>query len=545
MLEELNVQGIGGIETASLRFSGNFIVITGESGSGKSSLVRAVEFISGKRAQVSSIHAIKESALVAAKFKKRLSTHDGTERDLLAVERTLNKFGKGRCKVDGVSVTVAELARNLQPHLGIQSQFAQLSLLDPQKQLDLVDSCGGIELQNEKIELSRVFLKVLDLEKEFIALKAKRKKMEMEYEGAESVISTVKKLSLNNGSEEQLKEDLLDLESEILKQEKILRFITLFSGEDNHAGLLDQLESLCREAKSVAPDGDGEKWEHFSNESLNALQRLYEMAIAQKNNICGRNFDSEIELIEEKLGVIRKIKRATGSTTVAQLLSYAKDAESAVNWLQGSYEELERKNELIERARDALRRLLLSVREKRRIAAKKLETRVQNHLRTLGMEDIIFSISLLEQARIRISGAETVQFMISRKDQPLGAVSKNASGGELSRILVALQASIEPENLPQTLVFDEVEAGLGGKAALLTANKLKEISRGCQIILITHEATIAAIAEQHFIVKRDGDKTIIEQLDGENRAKEIARMLAGSETQEALEHARSLLSSGN
>jgi DNA repair protein RecN (Recombination protein N) len=131
--------------------------------------------------------------------------------------------------------------------------------------------------------------------------------------------------------------------------------------------------------------------------------------------------------------------------------------------------------------------------------------------------------------------------MLAQGDLPPNPAGKVASGGELSRILIAIQASIEPGRLPGVLVFDEVEAGLGGRTALLAGEKLKELSKNCRTILITHEATIAAMADQHFVVRRTGDDTLVSQITGEERVLEIARMLAGSESREALDHARSLL----
>ncbi|MDD4159427.1 MAG: DNA recombination protein RecN, partial [Synergistaceae bacterium] len=162
----------------------------------------------------------------------------------------------------------------------------------------------------------------------------------------------------------------------------------------------------------------------------------------------------------------------------------------------------------------------------------------------LAMEHAHFSIEVEEQDKLRSNGAETVSFKLSMPDQPPLPVGRTASGGELSRLLIALQLSLGDEQLPGTLVFDEVEAGLGGRTALLAGEKLKELSKRCRTILITHEAAIAAMADQHFLVKRDGEDTRVFIISDDEREKEIASMLAGDESSyEALEHARSLLNS--
>jgi DNA repair protein RecN (Recombination protein N) len=155
------------------------------------------------------------------------------------------------------------------------------------------------------------------------------------------------------------------------------------------------------------------------------------------------------------------------------------------------------------------------------------------------MEDARFSVEIERLDRVRATGAEGAVFTLEQGGPPC-PVSKVASGGELSRILIAIQASMERRG-SGALVFDEVEAGLGGRTALLAGKKLRELSGNGRVILVTHEATIAAMAEQHFVVRRDGDGTRVFEIDGEERVREIARMLAGSESAEAMEHARALL----
>ena len=158
------------------------------------------------------------------------------------------------------------------------------------------------------------------------------------------------------------------------------------------------------------------------------------------------------------------------------------------------------------------------------------------------MEYALFNIEIEELNRVRANGAENASFTLTLPDQHPQPVGKTASGGELSRILIALQLAVGDDKLPGTLIFDEVEAGLGGKTALLAGYKLRELSQRCRTILITHEATIAAMADQHFLVKRTADDTVISEIKGDEREKEIARMLAGDETSnEALKHAKSLL----
>lgn len=184
----------------------------------------------------------------------------------------------------------------------------------------------------------------------------------------------------------------------------------------------------------------------------------------------------------------------------------------------------------------------LDLRSLRTEIAKQLEETVNSHLRDLGMESTRLTVYIEEMKKVRANGAETVSFMIETDNNLPAPISKVASGGELSRILLALQMALPEEVLPKLLVVDEVEAGLGGKAALLTGLKLKELSTKCQIILITHEATIASLADQHFRVTKEGEESYVKELNDEERVQEIARMLSGtSEIREAIAHAMQLL----
>ncbi|MCF0248155.1 MAG: DNA recombination protein RecN, partial [Synergistes sp.] len=203
--------------------------------------------------------------------------------------------------------------------------------------------------------------------------------------------------------------------------------------------------------------------------------------------------------------------------------------------------------ESLEKEASALRRetarLAGELRALRKASARELAEKVNEHLSGLAMEYAKFDIEIEPLDRVRANGAENVVFTLALPDQSPLPVGKNASGGELSRILIALQLSSSDEKLPGTLVFDEVEAGLGGKTALLAGYKLKALAKRCRTILITHQASIAAMADRHFLVKRDGDDTEIKEICDEEREREIARMLSGDENSfEALEHARALLS---
>ena len=241
------------------------------------------------------------------------------------------------------------------------------------------------------------------------------------------------------------------------------------------------------------------------------------------------------------MGSLRKLKRLAGVKNEEDLLAYCRGAEEGLAWLEKSYEQLEKLTQEARELRRQASQVALTVREERKRAASVLEKGVNALLQDLAMEGIGFSIHFIELPKLRRDGADGVEFTLFTGKR-IGRVDKIASGGELSRLLLALQLSLPDEWLPPTLVFDEVEAGLGGKAAVLSGLKLQKLSQRCQVLLITHEASIAALGDIHYTVRKQNGESHVLRVEGEDRIRELARMLSGNPgLPEAQEHARRLL----
>ena len=247
-------------------------------------------------------------------------------------------------------------------------------------------------------------------------------------------------------------------------------------------------------------------------------------------------------LLEDNIGSLRKLKRMLVVPDCKGILNYAKKAMEDLEWLRKSNKTLEELAAQVEKHKRDITIKALALRALRKESGNLLSIAVNKNLKEMAMEYANFGVTVDGHDKVRATGADKVSFTLALKNQEPLPVAKNASGGELSRILISLQLALGDNNLPDTLVFDEVEAGLGGKTALLAGYKLKELSKKCRTILITHEATIAAMADQHFLVKRVGEDTRIEEIRELKREREIARMLAGDEnSEEALKHAAALL----
>ena len=526
MLKTLHIKNIGGIREAGLEFTRGLNVITGESGAGKSSVVRSLEFLTltGGRGWAKFIRAGEKSGSVEAKFAAKTIT-----REILST-------GRSRAKIDGVSAALSDCADIVNKLVRIQSQFAQMELLEPERQMAMLDACLPENVRLGKFEQFRnIFDMARKSSGELRAMKKRRAEIERKYADAKEIFSLVKTARPESGLELRLENQLADLTHRIASRERAKNSYDELTGGLSERGLIGSVEACCENLYEFM-DTDGAENLRSSLEAVNGAVK--ELAGALRDN----GMDAqELERTEERLGALRRLKRLCNIPDENELLTYCDEIYTNLEWLEKSYTELQELNTRSLDERRAANALAMEIRHERQEAGVKLEQRVNAVLKELAMDGITFGINFEGLQKLSRSGADAVEFTLSDGTRS-GRVEKIASGGELSRLLLALQLSLPEEWLVPTLVFDEVEAGLGGKAAVLSGLQLKELSRKCQVILVTHEASIAALGDSHIQIQRENGTTTMRSISGPDRVREIARMLSGSpDMAEAQEHARILL----
>ena len=547
MLERLTLWNIGGIRRADLAFGRGLTVITGESGAGKSSVVRAIELVGGKRGEVQLLRAGEDEGGAEACFGTdarfpELSDALQPEEGTLLARRTLLRGGRARSSLQGLQIPLATYSVAAARLLRIQSQFAQMELLDDARQLAMLDSCTSREAHDTARELCRVFDEARARSQELRAMSHRREEIERRYANAQEVLALVRKVAPEPGLEAGLEASLTELARRIVRRERAQDALNRLFGGLSEPGLLDGVKNAVETFQELLPDEARQRVQQRLREGLHAIEDAVDEA---RDELSGQEEDAgERDRLETRLGALRRLKRLSGSVDEEGLLTYCREASLNLEWLEKSYPKLEELTGESLKLRKRANALAMELRRSRQEAAAALSQRVNALLKDLAMEGTSFELHLRELGKLRRDGADEAEFAL-RDGTRVGRVDKIASGGELSRLLLALQLSLPQEWTPPTLVFDEVEAGLGGRAAVLSGMKLKELSRNAQVILVTHEASIAALGDAHVLIQRSGGESQIEAIEGEARVREIARMLSGSpDLTEAQEHARRLLTEG-
>lgn len=550
MLRELSIENLAVIEKASIAFDDKLNVFTGETGAGKSILIGGINAILGGRVSKDIVRAGTEKAVVTGLFddlpesvKDKLSDNGFAVDDELLLQRDIHADGKSTARINGRATTVAILRDIASELIDIHGQHDNRLLMDGDNQREILDSYG----KNSGLlsEYATAF-------KEFSALSRKikevsRKKTES-LEKAELLRERLEELDRYNFSadeEETVKQKIEELRNAEYISENLYNAQTAISGDDDTDGAYSMLEHCKNSVSSLSetiPELD--KLAERISDMLVELEDIRE-EIVQRIPDEDEDTAGMLGVLEERLSVILRLQRKYG-TDLAQILENSEKWRNELYEIDNGDDIIEELTEKKKEAGEKVKRLATELTNRRKEAADELAKRISAELTFLDMPDIrlVFDIS---QDKVTLSGMDKVEMLISvNKGEDLKPMSKIASGGELSRIMLAVKNVLAETDKLHTMIFDEIDTGISGRAAAKVGLKLHEAAENRQILCVTHLAQIAAMADTQLLIKKTSDEkrtyTGITKLDFEGRKREIARIISGDENDPiSLENAEMLL----
>lgn len=550
MLRELSIENLAVIEKASIAFDDKLNVFTGETGAGKSILIGGINAILGGRVSKDIVRAGTEKAVVTGLFddlpesvKAKLSDNGFAVDDELLLQRDIHADGKSTARINGRATTVAILRDIASELIDIHGQHDNRLLMDGDNQREILDSYG----KNSGLlsEYATAF-------KEFSALSRKikevsRKKTES-LERAELLRERLEELDRYNFSadeEETVKQKIEELRNAEYISENLYNAQTAISGDDDTDGAYSMLEH-CKNSVSSLSDTIPEldKLAERISDMLVELEDIRE-EIVQRIPDEDEDTAGMLGVLEERLSVILRLQRKYG-TDLAQILENSEKWRNELYEIDNGDDIIEELTEKKKEAGEKVKRFATELTSRRKKAADELAKRISAELTFLDMPDIrlVFDIS---QDKVTLSGMDKVEMLISvNKGEDLKPMSKIASGGELSRIMLAVKNVLAETDKLHTMIFDEIDTGISGRAAAKVGLKLHEAAENRQILCVTHLAQIAAMADTQLLIKKTSDEkrtyTGITKLDFEGRKREIARIISGDENDPiSLENAEMLL----
>ncbi len=568
MLLALHVKDFAIIDEITLDFHEGLNVITGETGAGKSLLIDALSFLLGEKASTDIIRTGSNKAIVEALFSVN-SFVEGIldewgipkeEDRTLLVYREINRAGRSKCRVNGELVTVGMLEKLLSNIMEIHGQYEHQRILHRDTQLEFLDLFGGEECLKQKRIFKEIFESLKKLYSERENMYEREKERQQRIDLFKFQIEEIDKAKLVEGEEETLLEERRFLQNlEKIRNSLEEAYILLYDSQEPKISALDQISRSLNLLSSLSNlDKNIENiCELLSNAKL-YLQEGVDSLIRFKDSL---NMESSrLEEIEERLYKISQLKRKYGRT-INEILEYRKKIELELRELLSSEERLEEIEKEIQILEEQIVSEAQKLSEIRRKIAKNLEENVEKELKDLGIENAKFSVRFLvpmgphvlviNDIKISSKGLEDIEFLLSTNPgEDLKPLKNIASGGEISRIMLALRTIINKIDQTPILIFDEIDVGIGGETSYLLAQKLWNLSLGRQVFCVTHLPQIAAWADAHFYVEK---KVINEQtrikvslLEEKSRIIELSRMFGGSIVSEiSQQHAREMLLKAN
>ena len=553
MLLLLHIENIAVIQSADIQFDAGFNVLTGETGAGKSIVVDALNAVLGGRTSRDLIRTGAKSALVSAQFvdlpQLDWFQEQGIAPDaegVLLLQRELRADGKNTCRLNGRPVSLAQLRELGRQLLDIHGQHDGQRLLDPACHLEYLDSFG--QCSPLLADYQAAYHKLTSLKKQMDSLKMDEAEKARRVDTLRHQIAELERAELRDGEEEEL-----------LARRELLRnaekFMDAFaaadyalSGGDDGLGAASQLKNAENALHSVR--ALGARFSELCERLESLYSDVYDLAETVRDLRSEMDFSpQERDAVESRADQLYRLKKKYGAT-VGEMLDYLERSKKELDEIEYADDRIVQLQGTLARQEKEMLAAARTLSDARKAAAKVLEERILRELRELDMNKVRFSIDFTEHEP-DATGIDTVRFLMSANaGEDLKPIHKIASGGELARIMLALKNVLAEQDHVMTMVFDEVDTGVSGRAAQRVAEKMAKLSRRRQVLCVTHLPQLAAMADTHFSVEKGEENgrtfTRVVELDRAQRCAELARLTGGAAaTETQLRGAEELLSAAD
>lgn len=548
MLELLHIENIAIIEAADIEFAPGFNALTGETGAGKSIVIDSLSAVLGQRTSRELIRTGAEKAFVSAAFSgmaPELTETLGIQPEAdgtLLLQREIQTDGKNVCRVNGRPVTVGQLRALGVRLLNIHGQHDGQQLLDEEQHIVYLDSFGRVE--SIAITYAEKYKNFTDIRRQIGALQMDEAEKARRVDTLQYQIEELKRAKLKPGEDEEL----TARRGMLRNAEKFLDAVAgadyALNGDDSGGGALSALRQAQDALGGVRhlDDAFGQLYERLGE----AYSEVYDIAATVEDKRGELDVSpGELDRVESRMDLLYRLKKKYGAT-VEDMLDYQARCEAELAQIEDAGDTLARLEQALSKAEKEARQAAQALSDARKAAADRLTAQILTELQQLDMGKIRFAVNFAEKP-LDSDGMDTVRFLMSANvGEELRPIHKIASGGELARIMLAMKNVLSEQDHVGTMVFDEVDTGVSGRAAQKVAEKMARISRRKQVLCVTHLPQLAAMADTHFSVEKGerGGRTYTEvrRLDREQRRRELARLTGGSHvSQTMLDGAEELL----
>ena len=553
MLRELKIENLAIIDELDIEFEKGFIVLTGETGAGKSIILSGINLLIGEKASVDMIRDGEENLVAQGVFdideeqKKKLEAMGiDTDGDEIIIRRYYNRNGKARAFVNNVRITLADLKEIASTLVDIVGQHSHQMLLNRNNHIKLLDSFLSKEDKDIKEKLLTLLSQHREIKSKIEKIESDKKETLEKKEFYEYQLEEIEKLKLKDGEDEILEAEYKKVFNAEKIREKVYESLEYLKYDDDSA-----LGFILESIRNIEYLGKyDERYLELAKRMESAYYEL-EDCVGEIEDI-SKNIEvteSDLDKIAGRMNTLKRIKEKY-KRTLAELIEYREDLKEKLSDMNsGDFKTRELQKEL-DKIKAEYDKLAEKLSESRKEIALKIEDELLNELKFLNMEDAKLKVQMNKIDRMTNDGYDEIEFFISTNvGQDLKPLNKIASGGEVSRVMLALKVIFSKvDNIP-ILIFDEIDTGIGGETVRKIALKLKEIGDNTQIISITHSPVIASKASQQFYIEKyvENSKTIsrVKKLSANERIKEIGRMLVGEKiNDEVLEIANKMLNEG-